>query len=95
MSRRPTLDEPVEIAKFWKSARNRKQSIVVAIKQYEGHTFLDCRLFGTNTEGQSVPTTKGLTIGMARLLEFEAAVTKAVAKARELDLIDDDEKADA
>jgi hypothetical protein len=93
MSKRPTLDEPVEIAKFWKSARNRKQSIVIAIKQYEGHTFLDCRLFGTDEEGRSVPTPKGLTIGMARLSEFASAVTKAVAKATELGLIDDESEA--
>jgi hypothetical protein len=42
------LDAPIEIAKFWKSARNRKQSIVIAIKRYEGHTFVDYRLFDTN-----------------------------------------------
>jgi hypothetical protein len=90
MSPRPTLESPFEIAKFWKSARNRKQSIVIAIKHYEGHTFLDCRLFDTNAEGQSVPTTKGLTIGMARLLEFSAAVDKAIAKARGLGLLDDE-----
>jgi hypothetical protein len=91
MTQRPTLSDPVEIAKFWKSARNRKESIVVAIKHYEGHTFLDCRLFSTNAEGRSVPTTKGLTIGMARLSEFSAAVTKAVDRARAMGLIDDDE----
>ena len=88
--RRPTLDAPIEIAKFWKSARNRKQSIVLAIKQYEGHTFLDCRLFDTNQEGQTVPTAKGVTVGMARLQEFAAAVTRALDRARVLGLIDDE-----
>jgi hypothetical protein len=90
MTRRPTLEAPVEVAKFWKSARNRRQSIVIAIKQYEGHTFLDCRLFDTNASGQSVPTAKGLTVGMARLLEFATGVTGAVARARELGLLDDE-----
>lgn len=94
-ARNPTLDEPIPIAKIWKSARDRKRTIVLAIKHYEGHTFLDCRLFDTSAEGQSVPTTKGLTIGMARLLEFSAAVGKAVATAQALGLIDADEKADA
>jgi hypothetical protein len=84
------LAEPIEIAKFRKSARDRKQSIVMQIKQYEGHTFLDCRLFGTNAGGQSVPTAKGVTIGMARLSEFAQAVAKALAKARELGLLPDD-----
>jgi Transcriptional Coactivator p15 (PC4) len=87
------IHEPIEIAKFWKSARNRKQSIVVAIKSYEGHTFLDCRLFGTNAEGQSVPTAKGVTISMARLEEFSAAITKSLAKARELGLLDGESEA--
>ena len=90
MTQTPTLDAPIPIAKFWKSARNRKQSIVLAIKQFEGHTFLDCRLFDTNQDGQAVPTAKGVTVGMARLQEFAAAVAKALATARELALIDDD-----
>jgi len=89
MSRRPTVDEPIEIAKFWKSARNRKQSIVIAIKQYEGHMFLDCRLYGTNKEGRSVPTPKGLTVGMSCLPDFAAAVAKALDRAREIGLLDE------
>lgn len=84
-----TLDAPVIISKFWKSGRDRKNSIVVAIKQYEGHVFLDCRMFGTNSEGQSVPTAKGLTIGMLRLPEFVKAVQKAHAMALEMGLIDE------
>ena len=94
MSQPPTVDEPIEIAKFWKSARNRKQSIVLAIRHFEGHTFLDCRLFSTNANGQSVPTPRGLTIGMAVLLKFQAGINKAVAEAKELDLISSDEGAD-
>jgi hypothetical protein len=86
---RRTIDEPIEIAKFWKSGRNRKNSIVIAIKQYEGHTFLDCRVFGTNSEGQTVPTAKGITVGMLRMSEFVRAVQKAHAKAIELGLIND------
>jgi hypothetical protein len=89
-ARQCPIADPIPIAKFWKSPRDRKQSVVLAIKHYEGHTFLDCRLFGTNAEGQSVPTAKGLTIGMARLLEFSAAVTKAVERAKGLGLLDDD-----
>ncbi|UQR67718.1 hypothetical protein LRP30_21765 [Bradyrhizobium sp. C-145] len=81
---------PVEVAKLWKSPRNRKQTIVIAIKHYEGHTFLDCRMFGTNEQGQSVPTQRGVTVGIARLPEFAAGVAKALAKARELGLIAED-----
>jgi hypothetical protein len=84
-------NEPIEIAKFWKSGRDRKNSIVVAIKQYEGHVFLDCRLYGTNAEGQTVSTGKGVTIGMLRMTEFLRAIQKAHAKSKELGLLSDDE----
>src|SRR5262245_28888661 len=82
------LAEPLVISKFWKSGRDRKNSIVVSIRSYEGHTFLDCRLFDTNSEGQSVPTAKGVTIGMRRLPQFADAVAKALAKARDLGLLE-------
>jgi hypothetical protein len=85
-----TLADPIPIAKLWKSPRDRRQTIVLAIKQYEGHTFLDCRLHDTNQDGQTVPTKKGLTVGMPKLQEFAAAVAKALATARELGLIDDE-----
>ncbi|WLB58472.1 PC4/YdbC family ssDNA-binding protein [Bradyrhizobium japonicum] len=81
------LAEPIEIAKFWKSARNRRQTIVLTLKAYEGHAFLDCRLFDTNGDGQSVPTAKGVTVGMTQLPDFVAGVKKAVEKAHELGLI--------
>ena len=85
-----TFDEPLIISRFWKSARDRKNSIVVSIKQYEGHVFLDCRLYGTNSEGQTVPTAKGITVGMKRLKEFLGAVKKAHAKAVAMGLVADD-----
>jgi len=88
MTEKPVTVYPVEIFKMWKSPRNRKQTIVGAVKQYEGHTFLDCRLFDTNAEGQAVPTTKGVTVGIAQLPQFVAGVNKALAMARELGLID-------
>jgi hypothetical protein len=86
-------NEPIEIAKFWKSGRDRKNSIVVAIKSYEGHVFLDCRLYGTNAEGQTVPSAKGVTVGTLRMTEFLRAVQKAHAKFKELGLLADDEAA--
>lgn len=85
----PSLPEPIVIARTWKSARDRKQSIVLTLKEYEGHAFLDLRIYDTNAEGQSVPTKKGLTVGMARLEEFAASVSKAVERAREIGLVRD------
>jgi Transcriptional Coactivator p15 (PC4) len=90
VSKRPALEAPVEISRRWKSSRDRKNSLVLAFKTYEGHTFLDCRIFGTNAEGQTVPTAKGITIGTPLLSQFVRDVQKAHAKAIELGLIDDD-----
>jgi hypothetical protein len=85
-----TFDEPLIISRFWKSSRDRKNSVVISIKKHEGHVFLDCRLYGTNSAGQTVPTVKGVTIGMRRLPEFLSAVKKAHAKAVALGLLDDE-----
>jgi hypothetical protein len=93
VSKGPTLDAPLEISRRWKSPRDRKNSPVLALKTYEGHTFLDCRIFGTNAEGQTVPTAKGITIGTPRLSQFVRDVQKAHAKAIELGFIDSDEAA--
>jgi hypothetical protein len=87
MTEKPAI-YPVDIFKMWKSPRNRKQTLVGAIKQYEGHTFLDCRLFDTNADGQAVPTTKGVTVGIAQLPQFVAGVNLALARARELGLLE-------
>jgi hypothetical protein len=92
MSRRPTLDEPVVISKFWK---NRKHdAIIVTLSTYEGHNLVDLRTHAMK-EGRLVPTPKGLAMVVRRLPELVDAITKALAKAKELGLIDDDEKADA
>jgi hypothetical protein len=90
MSRRPTLDEPVVISKFWK---NRKHdAIIVTLSTYEGHNLVDLRTHAMK-EGRLVPTPKGLAMVVRRLPELLDAITKAHAKAKELGLIDD-EKAD-
>lgn len=78
----------IEIAKFWKSSRGRDEAIVVAIKEYKGHKFLDCRIFFTNAAGQLCPTSKGITIGPRRVAEFAKAIQKAQAKIVELGLLE-------
>ncbi|WP_439409757.1 transcriptional coactivator p15/PC4 family protein [Bradyrhizobium sp. DASA03076] len=91
MSKRPQLDEPVEIAKMWKSPRNRRHTIHLVLREYEGHAYLDIRTFTLNAQGQAVPTKAGVTVTPGRLEEFSAGVAKAVAKAREIGLISEGE----
>jgi|1186.fasta_scaffold431083_2 hypothetical protein len=76
------------IARFWKSARNRREAITLTLKSYEGHPYLDCRLFAATDEGRSLPTTKGVTVGIKQLPEFLRAVDKAYTRARDLGLIE-------
>ena len=83
------LTEPIEIGKFFK---NRKGDfVVVQIKQFEGITFLDIRQFFTSEDGKSVPTKKGVAIGLRKLEELAGLINKAIAKARELGLLHEEQ----
>jgi Transcriptional Coactivator p15 (PC4) len=90
MTVRPTLPEPVEIAKFWKNRRH--DAIIVSLRSYEGRNFLDVRTHAMK-DGCLVPTPKGVTVAIPRMAELSAAMTKALAKARELGLLDDETSA--
>jgi hypothetical protein len=89
MTPRITLTEPVEIAKFWKN-RRRNESVHVSLSEYEGHTLINVRVYATGTDGIDRPTPKGVAMGIRKLPDLAAAVTQALAKARELGLIDDE-----
>jgi Transcriptional Coactivator p15 (PC4) len=85
----PPLAEPIEVAKWWKS-RRRDIAVVVSLSAYEGHNLVNVREHFIGSDGCMRPTTKGLAMVVRRLPEFAAALAKALAKARELGLIDDD-----
>jgi Transcriptional Coactivator p15 (PC4) len=85
---RVTLPEPVEIAKFWKNRRH--DAIVVSLSTYEGKNLVDLRMHAMK-EGRLVPTPKGVAMVVLRLPDLAKAINKAVARAKELGLLDDDE----
>ncbi len=87
MSARVTLPEPVEIAKFWKNRRH--DAIVVSLSTYEGKNIVDVRMHAMK-KGRLLPTPKGVAMVILRLPELAKAVTKALAKAKELGLLPDD-----
>jgi hypothetical protein len=89
VSKRPTLEAPVEISKFWKN-RRRNESVHVSLSEYEGHVLINVRVYATGTDGIDRPTPKGVAMGIRRLPELARALVKAEAKARELGLIDDE-----
>jgi len=92
-ARKPTLAEPVVVSKFWKNRQH--DAIITSLSTYEGRNLVDIRMHRMSTAGQLVPTQKGVALVVLRLPELADAVNKALAKARELGLIDDDAKADA
>jgi hypothetical protein len=88
MSPRRTLDEPIVVHQFWK---NRKHdAIIVSLSTYEGRNLVDVRQHFMTKEGKLAPTQKGLAIVVLRLPELAAGIAKALTKARELGLLDDD-----
>jgi hypothetical protein len=87
-TRRPTLSEPIEVAKFFKN--RRKDVIVVSLSTYEGCNLVDVRQHFHNEQGQMRPTNKGVAMVVLRLPDLAKAVNKALAKAKELGLLDDE-----
>jgi hypothetical protein len=90
---RPTLDEAVIAGKFFKN--RRKEVIVVSLKTFEGSNLIDVRQYVPNELGQDRPTHKGVAMLVDRLPDLAKAVNKALEKARELGLLDENESADA
>jgi Transcriptional Coactivator p15 (PC4) len=86
---RVTLPQPIEIARFWKN-RARVESLHVSLSEYEGRSLINVRIYSTGRDGIDRPTTKGVALSVRKLPELHAAVTKALNKAHELRLIDDD-----
>jgi hypothetical protein len=86
MTERPTLTEPLDIAKFWKNRRG--ESIRVTLSTFEGHNLISVRTWFTDSKsGQDRPA-KGFTSNVKHLPRLIAELTKAEAKARELGLIE-------
>jgi hypothetical protein len=82
------LAEPIQIGKFWKNRRG--DAVFVQIKSYEGVVFCDIRQFFQNDAGQNCPTKKGLAISLRHLPELIALLGKALIKARESGLLNEE-----
>ena len=88
-ARKPTLDEPVVISRFFKNRRH--DQIVTTLETYEGHNLLNVRTWYTDKKtGVDRPTAKGITMPVRRLPDFLKAVNDALSKARELGLLEED-----
>jgi hypothetical protein len=90
-ARRPTLDEPVTVDRFWKNRRH--DAIVTTLSTFEGKNLVDVRMHSMN-KGRLVPTPKGVAMVVLRLPDLAKSINKALKQARELGLLPDDDKGD-
>jgi hypothetical protein len=81
---RPTLPEPVTVARFWKNRQH--DAIVVELSTFENRNVLDVRL-NVMSRGRLVPTPKGISIAVLRLPDLAKAINKALKQAKDLGLI--------
>jgi hypothetical protein len=86
---RPTLAEPVIVSRFWKS-RRRDIAVVIALGPYKEHNLISVREHVVGSDGIMRPSTRGVSLVVRRLPELAAALDKALAKARELNLLPED-----
>lgn len=84
---RTALTEPIVIAEWWKN--RRKESIRVRLSEYEGHVLIDVRTWFGGDDGRLKPG-KGFCASIKHLPRLAAELTKALAKARELGLVDNE-----
>jgi len=85
----PTIEEPITVGKFFK---NRAHDIVaVTLSTFNGRNVVDVRQFFTNKQGIDCPTAKGVAMDVRKLPELARAIRRAVVKAQELGILDEDE----
>jgi hypothetical protein len=87
MTARVTLPDPLEVDSFWRNRRH--EAVVSTLSTFEGRNIFDIRVHAMK-DGRLVPTRKGVAIVVLRLPDLAKAVTKALAKAKALGLIDDE-----
>lgn len=58
-------------------AKNGRERIKVAVREFRGVRGLDIRTFATNPEGQAVPTSKGVNLRLGLVRELIAALQSA------------------
>lgn len=69
--------------------KNRRESLRIALDQYQGSNLVDLRVVVelSETSGLATPTRKGVALRVEMLPDLIEALGKAEAKARELGLL--------
>ena len=83
-----SLREPTKIGSLFKNRRG--DVIIVQLKEYQGFIFCNIRQFFQDKTGISRPTKKGIAIGLRKLDDLADLINKAIAKAHELGLLNNE-----
>ena len=66
--------------------KNDREQLKIQLREFKGRPYLDIRIYWTPDAGQTwSPSKKGVTVGLARLADFQDAVTRAAAMVKELE----------
>jgi hypothetical protein len=76
----------IHLAAIWRGPRDRSRAIEFALREFNGHSFLDIRQYQSSS-GYMRPTSKGITISIAQLGRFADATGKAHRRAVSLGLV--------
>ena len=63
------------------------ERIVIGFREFKGHQYVDIRTEFRDKEGKWLPTKKGVTVGFETFEDLATLIQKAVAKAKELELL--------
>ena len=69
--------------------KNRDDELRVALKEYEGNSYLDIRIYVPYQDGSLGPSKKGVTLGVSKLCQLVDALQEAERQARAQGLIRD------
>jgi hypothetical protein len=93
---RVKLTERVVAAKIWQTPRGKEKVIVATFNPYQGRDFFDLRENVIGPDGIMRPSPHhGFAVVIEKLPELHSAIGRALAKARELNLLPADDEADA
>lgn len=61
-------------------ARGEKDKLVVSVREYEGRPYIDCRIYFLGTNGEWLPTKKGITVRTNEMHNFSDAIEKSIVE---------------
>lgn len=69
--------------------KNKRESVRVALDEYQGRKIIDCRVWWRDDDGVLRPGKSGLTLAIKHAPALADALAKALVRARELGLVND------